>query len=133
MSGQKGFRFASSRLHFQAALASLYDGSRLRLILEHHRGPWSNQVMLQAIDKKNDVEAVRNELRTPGYALVNLGTSYRWRIVEGADLRFDAGIDNLANRTYASPLGGRYWVDNTGSTPVPGYGRSFFGGFTFLF
>ena len=105
----------------------------LRLTLEHRRGHWSNGVALQAVDSKRDVEAVRNELRTAGYAVVNLRSGYQWHIVEAAELRFDAGIDNLANRTYALPLGGRYWDDTTGSTQVPGYGRTFFGGFTFRF
>ena len=73
-------------------------------------------------------------LATPGYALLNLRTSYRWKLVESAGIRLDAGIDNLANRNYALPLGGRYWVgDKTGNTQLPAMGRSLFGGLTFEF
>jgi iron complex outermembrane receptor protein len=80
------------------------------------------------------VQAVRNELRTPGYALVNLRSGYQWKLVERASMRLDAGIDNLANRQYDLPLGGRYWVgDKTGNSSVPGMGRTFFGGLTLQF
>ena len=49
-------------------------------------------------------------------------------------LRLDAGLDNLTNRNYALPLGGRYWIgDKTGKTQVPAMGRSVFGGLTFEF
>jgi iron complex outermembrane receptor protein len=105
-----------------------------KLTLEHHRGHWSNGVGLQAVDAKTDVQAVRNELRTPGYALVNLRTSYEWPLAERAGLRLDAGIDNLGNRNYVLPLGGRYWVgDKTGSSSVHGLGRQFYGGLTYRF
>ena len=71
---------------------------------------------------------------TPGYALVNLRTSYQWKLAEGAGLRLDAGIDNLTNRNYALPLGGRYWIgDKTGNTQLPAMGRSVFSGLTFEF
>jgi iron complex outermembrane receptor protein len=102
--------------------------------LEHHRGQWSSTLEFQAVDAKIDVQAVRNELRTPGYALVNLRSGYQWKLAERASMRLDAGIDNLANRQYDLPLGGRYWVgDKTGNSPVPGMGRTFYGGLTFQF
>jgi iron complex outermembrane receptor protein len=105
-----------------------------KLTLEHRRGSWTNAFDFQAVDKKRDAQAARNELRTPGYALLNLRTSYEMPVVEGATLRLDAGIDNLANRDYMPPLGGRYWVgDKTGMTSVPGVGRTFFGGLTIQF
>jgi iron complex outermembrane receptor protein len=102
--------------------------------LEHRRGQWSSNLEFQAIDAKKDVQAVRNELRTPGYARVNLRSGYRWKLVERASMRLDAGIDNLGNRRYDLPLGGRYWVgDKTGNSSVPGMGRSIYGGLTFQF
>ena len=102
--------------------------------LEHRRGQWFSTLEFQAVDAKTDVQAVRNELRTPGYALVNLRSSYQWKLVEGASMRFDAGIDNLGNRKYDLPLGGRYWIgDKTGNSSVPGMGRTFYGGLTFQF
>jgi iron complex outermembrane receptor protein len=107
-----------------------------RLTLEHRRGPWSGAVDLQAVDSKQDVQAVRNELSTAGYALVNFRASYQWHLpgFDQGHLRLDAGIDNLANRNYVLPLGGRYWVgDKTGSSSVPGMGRTFYGGLTLNF
>lgn len=35
--------------------------------------------------------------------------------------------------TISRELGGRYWADPTGSSSVPGMGRSFFTGLTFEF
>ncbi len=104
------------------------------LALEHRSGQWSSTLEFQAVDAKTDVQAVRNELRTAGYALVNLRSGYQWKLAETAGMRLDAGIDNLANRKYDLPLGGRYWIgDKTGNSSVPGMGRSFYGGLTFQF
>lgn len=105
-----------------------------RTWIEHRRGSWSNAFEFLAVDAKRNVQAVRNELATPGYALMNVRTSYRWQLADTASVRLDAGIDNLANRFYALPLGGRYWVgDKTGNTQVPGAGRNIYGGLTFEF
>lgn len=102
--------------------------------LEHRLGKWSSALDFQAVDAKTDVEAVRNELPTPGYALFNLRSGYQWKLDERASMRLDAGIDNLAGRKYALPLGGRYWVgDPAGNTSVPGMGRSIYSGLTFQF
>jgi iron complex outermembrane receptor protein len=104
------------------------------LALEHHRGQWSSRLDFQAVDAKTDVQTVRNELRTPGYALFNLRSGYQWKLVERASMRLDAGIDNLDNRKYDLPLGGRYWVgDKAGNSSVAGMGRSIYGGLTFQF
>jgi iron complex outermembrane recepter protein len=104
------------------------------LALEHHLGQWSSSLEFQAVDAKTDVQAVRNELRTPGYALLNLRSGYKWKLVERASVRLDAGFDNLTNRQYVLPLGGRYWVgDKTGNSSVPGMGRSLYSGLTFEF
>jgi len=104
-----------------------------RLMLEHKRGAWSNRFALQAVDAKDNVEAVRNELRTGGYTLLSVQSAYDLKFAREASLRFDLGIDNLCNRNFALPLGGRYWADNSGSTQVPGPGRSFIGGLTLAF
>jgi iron complex outermembrane receptor protein len=104
------------------------------IALEHRLGGWSSALDFQAVDAKTDVEAVRNELPTAGYTLLNLRSGYQWKLVERASMRFDAGIDNLTGRRYALPLGGRYWVGDTkGNTSVPGMGRSFYTGLTFQF
>ena len=107
-----------------------------RLTLEHRRGPWAGAVDLQAVDSKEDLQAARNELSTAGYLLVNVSARYQWHLpgFDQGHLRLDAGVDNLANRSYVLPLGGRYWVgDKTGSSCVPGMGRTFYGGLTFSF
>ena len=105
-----------------------------QLGLEHRRGNWSSAADFQAVDAKRNVQAVRNELATPAYALVNLRTSYQWKLVEGARVRLDAGIDNVTGRNYVLPLGGRHWIgDRTGNRQVPALGRSLFGGLTFEF
>jgi iron complex outermembrane receptor protein len=105
-----------------------------RAWLEHKRGAWSSAFEFQAIDAKRNVQAMRNELATPGYALLNLRTGYRWRLTDATSIRLDAGVDNLANRFYALPLGGRYWVgDRNGNTQVPGVGRNVYSGLTFEF
>jgi outer membrane receptor protein involved in Fe transport len=77
------------------------------------------------------------ELRTPGYVLANLRTSYQQKMTEPLSLRFDAGIDNLTARNYVLPLGGRYYGPTMmaikSGTSVPGMGRNFHGGLTFQF
>ncbi len=97
-----------------------------RLTLEHSRGAWTSGIALQAVAAKNDVQATRIELPTPGYALVNVRSAYEWPHV-----RIDAGVENLFDRNYLLPLGGRYWIgDKTGASSVPGMGRTIFGGVT---
>ena len=103
-----------------------------KLTLEHKLGNWSNAAELQLVDAKTDVEQVRDELQTPGYALVNLRSSYQW-----GQVRFDAGVENLFNQQYYSPLGGDYLGDaaigSKGPTPVAGMGRTVYAGITVKF
>jgi iron complex outermembrane receptor protein len=79
------------------------------------------------VASKTDVQAIRLEPKTAGYALLNLRGSYDWKY-----LRVDAGIENLLNKNYALPLGGVYMGESPmfAGTPVPGYGRSFNVGLT---
>ena len=109
-----------------------------KMTLEHKLGNWSNAAELQLVDNKNDVETVRNELQTPGYALVNLRSSYQW-----GQVRFDLGVENLFNQQYYSPLGGAYlgneaaghagWRTRDRSTPLAGMGRTVYAGVTVKF
>lgn len=97
-----------------------------RVTLAHRRGDWNSGFTVQGVAAKDQVQAVRNELTTPGYVVMNLRSSYRFR-----SLRIDVGLDNLADRRYILPLGGRYWIgDPTGASGVPGVGRSFSVGVT---
>ncbi len=105
------------------------------LAVEQHLGNWSNKLQLKLVDAKTRTEAVRQELRTGGYGLLNLYSSYEWK-----QARFDFGIENLLNKYYLDPLGGAYVGQGatmgTGvayGTGVPGMGRSINAGVTIKF
>lgn len=96
------------------------------LALEHQLGGWSNTFQAKLVDGKNNVEAVRKELKTPGFTLFNLYTSYAWK-----NARLDLGVENLLDKHYSDPLGGAYLGQGatmgTGvlrGLVVPGMGRS---------
>ncbi|NTV46148.1 MAG: TonB-dependent receptor plug domain-containing protein [Chlorobiales bacterium] len=96
------------------------------LVLQQDLDGWSNAVELQLVGKKSDVEPMRYEAQTAGYALVNLRTSYQWKM-----LRFDVGVMNLLDKFYYLPLGGINYDKNLLDKrkgiieSVPGQGRSF--------
>ena len=96
---------------------------------------WTNTAEVQLVGAKTDTSQVRNELKTAGYGLFNLRTSYAWK-----QARFDVGIENVFNKFYNYPLGGAYV--GQGSTmgtavpygiPVPGIGRSLYAGVSVTF
>jgi iron complex outermembrane receptor protein len=106
-----------------------------KFTLTHHYDHWDNAVELMAVKEKDNLADARNEMRTPGYSLVNLRSSYSWK-----QARLDFAIENVFDREYALPLGGAYVGQGTtmtlannnaptGSVPlwgtvVPGMGRS---------
>lgn len=104
-----------------------------KLTLTHNYDRWENAMELQMVKAKDNVSDVRNEIKTAGYSLVNLRSSYNWKQV-----RLDFGIENLFDKEYSLPLGGAYVSQGTtmttaltptGSVPlwgiaVPGMGRS---------
>jgi iron complex outermembrane receptor protein len=121
-----------------------------KVMLTHKLGGWDNGIELVAVGNKYDISATRNELRTPGYSLVNLRSGYTWQ-----KFRLSFGVENVLNQRYYLPLGGAYvgegatmsfnqeagTVQNTGLPPashgargnqtmwgtaVPGPGRSFY-------
>jgi iron complex outermembrane receptor protein len=102
-----------------------------QLTLAHRLGNWSSAVEVVAVAEKSQVNDLRNEPVTPGYALVNLRTSYEWQSV-----RLDLGVENLFDKLYYSPLGGVDYADYKAGSPlgpVPGLGRSFNAGLTVRF
>lgn len=105
-----------------------------QLALNHRLGGWSNTVQLTLVSEKSDVNDLRHEPVTPGYALVDLRSSYQWQ-----NVRFDFGIDNLFDKLYYPPLGGVDWADYKAGgqmgtiSPVPGQGRSYTAGVTVSF
>jgi iron complex outermembrane receptor protein len=106
-----------------------------KLALTHKTGGWDNSLELVAVKAKTTVSSVRNEIRTPGYGLVNLRGSYSWKTV-----RLDFGIENLFDRLYFLPTGGAYVGQGTTmsnpmlpnypqwGTAVPGMGRTLYAG-----
>ncbi|HAU56926.1 MAG TPA: TonB-dependent receptor [Comamonadaceae bacterium] len=74
-----------------------------RMALTQRLGAWTASAEVQVVDGKTRVSAVRNEMTTAGYGLVNLRASYEWKQV-----RLDLGIDNLFDRFYNHPQGGAY-------------------------
>ncbi|MFT8309245.1 TonB-dependent receptor [Acetobacter malorum] len=84
---------------------------------------WTGRVEVTLVKAKSTVDWLRNEPRTPGYALLGLGGSYRWRV-----LTLDASIENLLNQKYYLPLGGLSLGDYRATgvlSPLAGLGRSF--------
>lgn len=113
-----------------------------KLTLTHRYSGWDNGVEVVMVKSKDDVSDMRNEVKTAGYSLVNLRSSYTWKQV-----RVDLGVENLFDREYDLPLGGAYLGQGTsmtlanvptGSIPlwgnaVPGMGRSLNVGLTWNF
>lgn len=97
-----------------------------KLTLQHQLGAWSNRVQARFVDSKTNVQAIRNEIKTPGYSLLNLYTSYEWK-----HAKLDLGIENVFDKFYLDPTGGAYLGQGatmgTGvlhGLQVPGVGRS---------
>ena len=98
----------------------------LKLAVDQLMGNWTNTLEAKLVDSKTAVQAVRKELKTAGYGLLNLYSSYDWKQV-----RFDVGVENVFNKFYANPLGGAYVGQGatmgtgvTYGTVVLGMGRS---------
>lgn len=96
------------------------------LAVEHQFGQWSNRIQAKLVDSKDNVQAIRKELKTAGFALLNFYTSYDWK-----HARLDLGVENIFDKFYFDPLGGAYLGQGatmgTGvlhGTQVPGMGRS---------
>ena len=109
-----------------------------KLALVHRLGNWTNTVEEHLVGGKHQVSAVRNEIKTKGYGLLNLRSSYEWKQV-----RFDLGLDNALNQQYSLPLGGAYIGQGTTMSmngagapygvAVPGMGRSLYAGINVKF
>jgi iron complex outermembrane receptor protein len=99
-----------------------------KLAVVHNLGGWSTTSEFIIVAEKSHLSGVRNEVRTGGYWLMNLRTSYEWK-----HARLDFAIENLLDRFYSNPLGGAYVGQGASMTtngipwgvPVPGMGRSF--------
>jgi iron complex outermembrane receptor protein len=109
-----------------------------KLALEHHLGNWSNSIEGQLVGAKDDVSSTRGEMKTAGYGLLNLRSSY-----DTKHYRVDIGLENALNKQYSLPLGGAYIGQgatmslNGAGAPygitVPGSGRSLYAGVNLKF
>lgn len=107
-----------------------------KLTLTQKRGGWDNSVELVMVKAKNNISDVRNEIKTPGYSLVNLRGSYTWK-----QARVDFGVENLFDKRYYLPTGGAYTGQGTTMSfnaipwgiAVPGMGRSLYTGLSYAF
>ncbi|MBJ7532700.1 TonB-dependent receptor plug domain-containing protein [Rhodomicrobium vannielii ATCC 17100] len=96
-----------------------------RAALTHSLGNWSSTAELQLVASMDQVQSLRNEFETPGYALLNLRTSYLW-----GNVRFDLAVENVFDKLYYQPLGGFDYADFKATSgaeygAVAGVGRSF--------
>ncbi len=107
-----------------------------RLSVKQAVGRWTNIAEVHLVDSKSDVSQIRNEIRTPAYALLNLRSSHAWKKV-----RLDVGVENVFDRLYYYPLGGAYVGQGVTMPPnqalpgvpawgtaVPGMGRTVYAG-----
>ncbi len=111
-----------------------------KLALNQNMGGWNNSAELVLVQAKTTVSATRNEIKTPGYGLVNLRGSYAWKQVS-----VNFGVENLLDKFYYLPTGGAYTGQGTTmtnpvlpnypqwGTAVPGMGRSFYTGLNYKF
>lgn len=107
----------------------------LKLGLDHKLAGWKNALEMQFVDTKQDVQTIRNELRTPSYIVLNAKTGYQWEKIS-----LDVGVDNLLDKQYYYPLGGSYIGDYytmmlastkyPNNRAVPSMGRSVYVGLT---
>ncbi len=104
------------------------------LTLQHDIGRWVSAIDLQMVDTKAFVDPLREEPMTPGYAVVNLRTGYRWD-----NIQVTLEIDNLFDKQYYLPLGGVDFGDWKQADfrgplgPLPAPGRSVNAGMTVTF
>jgi iron complex outermembrane receptor protein len=111
-----------------------------KFALTQKMGGWDNRAELVVVQAKKNISDMRNEIKTPGYSLVNLRGSYSWKQV-----RVDFGVENLFDKFYYLPTGGAYTGQGTTmtnpalpnypqwGTAVPGMGRSLYTGLNYKF
>jgi iron complex outermembrane receptor protein len=109
-----------------------------KFAFEQRLGGWTNVAELKMVSAKDSVQAIRREVETSGYSIVNLYSSYDW-----SKVRFDFGIENVFDKLYYHPLSGAYLgqgatMSSNASAPqhgaiVPAMGRSINIGLTLKF
>ena len=107
-----------------------------KLAMVQKTGNWTNTAEVQLVAAKTNVSQARDEVKTGGYSLFNLRSSYAWK-----KARLDIGVDNLFNKFYSLPLGGAYVGQGMTmginsipwGVPVPGMGTSIYTALNFKF
>ncbi len=157
-----GFDFSGRALILQdkeigdvsiSGLAGYNYGRRIDGYYLYHMMPFNGKVALEdaiavgdgrlttafevkAAAAKTNVETLRNEPSTPAYAVMGLRASYEYK-----NLRFDLGLDNIADKRYFEPLGGIDIADwrsagrpvSMWDQPLAAMGRTLYGGVTVKF
>jgi iron complex outermembrane receptor protein len=120
LSYTRGFRDNGGSLYHMMPLHA-------KVSLERVSGAWSNGIDIEGVAQKKQVDDLRNEPMTPGYALVDLRTGYAWT----KQLHMNFSVTNLFNRMYEMPLGGINIAEGELQNPkiyniaLQGMGRSF--------
>ncbi len=105
-----------------------------KLTLNQKISGWDNSLEWVVVDGKDEVNAVRHEIETAGYGLLNFRGSHKWQTVQ-----IDFGVENIFDRMYYLPTGGAYVAQGSTmwsagyaapawGTAVPGMGRSIYAG-----
>ncbi|MCE5394652.1 MAG: TonB-dependent receptor [Acidithiobacillus sp.] len=91
------------------------------ITLDQDWGPLQNWIRTTLVAAQNRVDPIRNQVATPGYALLDLGT----RFTQGS-WQASLTLHNLLNQFYYQPLGGLYLGQKpyAWGIPLPGPGRS---------
>lgn len=84
------------------------------LILGHAYGKWNSNLGMQLVNSKKQVNSLRGEQETAGYALLNLGTTYQATKL----IKVDLSVTNLLDHNYNMPMGGIDLVNHTGAQRV---------------
>lgn len=93
--------------------------------LTYEASAWSATVETRAVAEQGDVSATNSEVKTSGYAILNLYGD--WAVADG--VRLSAGVENLLDQTYRDHLAGYNRIAGS-DVPVgerlPGAGRGVF-------
>ena len=94
-----------------------------KIMIQHTKGKWTSDLVTHLVAKKEQINKLRNETTTGGYALLDLATSYQLTNL----IKIDFSVNNVFDLAYGLPLGGIDLVNYPmGSrTAVAGMGRSF--------
>jgi iron complex outermembrane receptor protein len=102
--------------------------ANLSLGLNHAKNNWKNSFVVKLVNKKDNVDTVRQERETSSFAVADFYTSYQLQSFE-----IVGSIENIFDRMHDNPLGGEYigqgatmstGVSRANGSQMPGIGRS---------